>query len=185
MAMNEFRREVAIMKMRKGYTLWAALALFALGAAGTSQQTTGTVQGTPLKIAGEITSLSMTAPGPPSMTVKNAEGVEYLVHFGPLQMLQNQGFDPKVGDAITVSGFVCCEVENKQMIHSNEITLGGKTYSTPMTREQMMRMGSGMRPMSNMPCEPGNCPNCPYPMQGQGGMRHEMHHPAMHHSMHR
>jgi hypothetical protein len=126
-----------------------------------------------MKIAGEITSLSMTAvPGPPFLTVKDSEGKEYVVHFGPLQMLQRQGFSPKVGDTITVSGFVCCELENKPMIHSNEITLGGKTYRMPMTPGQMMRMRPGMRPGPSMP---GGAPNCPYPMHQ--GMRHPMHHP--------
>lgn len=171
------------MKVTKKHTLWALLALTAWVAAGAGQQTSGPEQGTPLKIEGEITSLSMTAPGPPSLTVKNSEGVEYLVHFGPLRMLQNQGFSPKVGDAVTVSGFLCHEVENKQMVHSSEITLGGKTYTTPMTQEQMMRMGPGMRPGPNMPEGAGNCPNGPNMMHE--GMHHDMHHPEMHHPMHR
>jgi hypothetical protein len=164
------------------YTFWALLAMAVWVVAATSQQTSGPAQGPSVKIEGEITSLSMTAPGPPSLTVKNAEGVEYLVHFGPLRMLRNQGFSPKVGDSVTVNGFFCCEVEGKQMIHSSEITLGGKTYAMPMTPERMtpgrMRMPSG----SNMPCEAGNCPNCPHAMQE--GARHEMHHHQMHHSMH-
>ena len=106
-------------------------------------------------------------------------------------MLQNQGFNPKVGDAVTVNGFAC-PAGNQQMIHSNEITLAGKTYATPMTQQQMMQMQPGMGSMSNMPCEAGNCPNrpmqeggancpnCPMPQE----MHHEMHHPEMHHSMH-
>ena len=75
MAMNEFRREVAIMKISKRHTLWALLALAVWVAAGTSQQTPGPdpgmQQGTPLQIEGEITSLSMEAArGPLSMTVR-------------------------------------------------------------------------------------------------------------------
>lgn len=174
------------MKMNMGHTFLALLVLFVWVAVGTSQQATGQGQGAPMKVEGTITNLSLTAaPGPPFMTVKTAEGVEYTVHFGPLQMLKNQGFSPKVGDAVTVNGFAC-PAGNSQMIHSNEITLAGKTYATPMPQQQMMRMQPGMGSMSNMPCEPGNCPmqeggaNCPMPQ----GMHHEMHHPEMHHSTH-
>jgi len=178
------------MKISKKHTLLALLALAAWVAVGASQQASGPEQGTPLKMEGEITSLSMTAPGPPSLTVKNSEGVEYLVHFGPLRMLQSQGFNPKVGEAVTVSGFVCCEVENKQMVHSSEIILGGRTYTTPMTREHMMRMAPGACPGPNMrggaaqgaPQGAMNCPNCPNPMQG--GMHHNMHRPMHHPEMH-
>lgn len=165
------------MKMHMRHTVWALLALFVWVAVGTSQQATGQCQGAPMKVEGTITNLSLAAaPGPPFMTVKTAEGMEHTVHFGPLQILKNQGFAPKVGDAVTVNGFACPEVD-QHVIRSNEITLAGKTYATPMPQQQTT---PGMRSMSNMPCEAGNCPNCPMPQ----GMHHEMHHPEMHHPMH-
>lgn len=182
------------MKMHKKHTVWALLALLATlawVATGASQQTAGSAQGSPLQIEGQITSLSLTtASGPPSMTVKTAEGVEYVVHFGPLRMLQDVGFHPKVGDSVAVSGFACSQAGNQHMVHSNAITLGGKTYSTPMTQQEMMRMGPGMGSGSNM--------SCGGRMQGGGGMEggmqggmhrdmqhHQMHHPELQPFMHR
>jgi hypothetical protein len=53
---------------------------------------------------------------------------------------------------------------------------------TPTPPEQMREMRPGMRPMSDMPCGGGNCPNGPNPMHE--GMHQDMHNPAMHHSMH-
>ena len=154
------------MKIRSKQGVWALLALAGMAVTGWAQQTKAPEPGSELKIEGEVTSVSLTAPpGPPTLTLKATDGKEYTVHFGPLPTLQRQGFSPKVGDKITVSGTACCEMDGKTMLHSKEITLGGKTFRTPMTPQQMM--GPGMqsgccgKAGSGMPGNAGGgCPGC-------------------------
>ena len=154
------------MTIRSKQGVWALLALAGMAVTGWAQQTKAPEPGSELKIEGEVTSVSLTAtPGPPTLTLKATDGKEYTVHFGPLPTLQSQGFSPKVGDKITVSGTACCEMDGKTMIHSKEITLAGKTFRTPMTPQQMM--GPGMqsgccgKAGSGMPGNAGGgCPGC-------------------------
>jgi len=170
------------MTIRSKQGVWALLALAGMAVTGWAQQTKAPEPGSELKIEGEVTSVSLTAtPGPPTLTLKATDGKEYTVHFGPLPTLQSQGFSPKVGDKITVSGTACCEMDGKTMIHSKEITLAGKTFRTPMPPGQMMRMQPGAQAgccqqgeggscpgcAQNMPHDAGHCPHCP---------QHEMSH---------
>ena len=148
------------MTIRSKQGVWALLALAGMAVTGWAQQTKAPEPGSELKIEGEVTSVSLTAtPGPPTLTLKATDGKEYTVHFGPLPTLQSQGFSPKVGDKITVSGTACCEMDGKTMIHSKEITLAGKTFRTPMTPQQMM--GPGM--------QSGCCGQAGCCMQGDAG----------------
>ena len=157
------------MKIRSKQGVWALLALAGLAVTGWAQQTKAPEPGSELKIEGEVTSVSLTAtPGPPTLTLKATDGKEYTVHFGPLPTLQSQGFSPKVGDKITVSGTACCEMDGKTMIHSKEITLAGKTFRTPMTPQQMMGPGMQSGCCGQAGCckqsdAGGGCPGCSHP----------------------
>ena len=171
------------MKLYCKHTVWLLLAAVAWVATASAQETKATPEPEKtLKIEGEITSVFIPGtPGPPSLTVKDKDRKEYIVHFGPLAPLRGQGFNPKVGETITVSGTSCCEMDNKLMVHSKEITLAGKTFRTPMTPAQMMRMQPGAQAgccqqgeggscpgcAQNMPHDAGHCPHCP---------QHEMSH---------
>ena len=148
---------------------------------GYAQQTKSAPKhGEALKIEGSITQLQLTpAQGQPSLTVKTAADKQYTVHVGPLAELKHQGFNPKVGDKITVAGTFCCEMGQQTMVHSTEIILAGKTFKTPgaaMPGSGGPMQHPGMPGMTGMPCcaEGGagccaqgsaagsaNCPGCP------------------------
>ncbi|MBI4463675.1 MAG: hypothetical protein HY647_03125 [Acidobacteria bacterium] len=119
------------MKSPYKYAVWTFLLAFGWIASGFAQQSQPTQKpGEPLKIEGEITEVQMKpTAGPPFLVVKTTEGEQYLVPMGPMRELDRQGFSPKVGDKVTVSGQLCCVFEGRQMLHSTEIVLGGKTYS--------------------------------------------------------
>ena len=157
------------MKIRSKQGVWALLALAGMVVTGWAQQTKAPEPGSELKIEGEVTSVSLTAtPGPPTLTLKATDGKEYTVHFGPLRTLRRQGFSPKVGDKITVSGTACCEMDGKTMIHSKEIPLAGKTFRTPMTPQQMMGAGMQSGCCGQAGCckqsdAGGGCPGCSHP----------------------
>jgi len=114
--------------------IWISLLIVGWFVVSYAQETTPTPKpGETLKIQGEITKVDLQpAQGPPTIRVKTSEGKQYLVQVGPMSGMLRQGFNPKVGDQVTVAGFPCCMIEGTQMLHSTEIVLGGKTYSTPM-----------------------------------------------------
>ena len=158
------------MKLYCKHTVWLLLAAVAWVATASAQETKATPEPEKtLKIEGEITSVFIPGtPGPPRLTVKDKDGKEYIVHFGPLAPLRGQGFNPKVGETITVSGTACCEMDNKLMVHSKEITLAGKTFRTPMTPQQMMGAGMQSGCCGQAGCckqsdAGGGCPGCSHP----------------------
>lgn len=174
------------MRIHQRYTIWALVAIAAWVVTAAAQETKTTPEaGNTLKIEGTVTGVTLaTRPGPPSLTVKDKDGKEYIVHFGPLAPLRRQGFNPKVGETVTVSGLACCEMDKKLMVHSKEITVAGKTFSTPLPPEQMMQMNPGA-PMGTMGCcqqgGAAGCPGCAQMMQHGAEHCPNCPHQEMHH----
>ena len=151
-------------------------------AVGWAQQTTPSPEpGSVLKIEGEVTNVSiMPLQGPPALMLKTTDGTEYVVRFGPIRNLRREGFNPKVGDKVAVTGTICCEIDEMTVIDSSEITIAGKTFRTPLGSSgwQGPRMGPGRRGPMMGPGWQGGCmqggpaggpQGCPYYNQGAQG----------------
>lgn len=125
--------------------MWIAVAVAIWVASGWSQQTqTPPTPGNTVTIEGAITTTPTVPPqGPPSFLVKTSEGKEYLVMYGPFFAWSSEGFNPKAGDKVSVSGTIWGEMGGKPMIHSSTITLAGKTFSAP-SGPGMWGRGPGM-----------------------------------------
>ena len=126
--------------------MWIAVAVAIWVANGWSQQTqTPPTPGNTIEIEGAITTAPTVPPqGPPSFTVKTAEGKEYIVMYGSLFALSGAGFIPKAGDKVTVNGTTGGEMGGKTMLYSSTITLAGKTISAPSGPGMMGGRGPGM-----------------------------------------
>ena len=118
--------------MTKYYKLIVGIAVaVAIGLAAVWAQQTmppGHVMAPAAKIEGQIIKVQHVPAQAAStwLTVKTADGKEHIVHVsGPLDNVQPEGFNPKVGDKIAATGEIC------GMLHSNDITSAGKAYSTP------------------------------------------------------
>ena len=119
--------------MKKYYKPIVGIAVgVAIGLAAVWAQQTmppGHVMNPTAKIEGQVIKVQHVPAQAASLwvTVKTSDGKEHIVHVsGPLDKVQPQGFNPKVGDKIAATGEIC------GMLHSTEVTSAGKAYRTPL-----------------------------------------------------
>ncbi|OFW10059.1 MAG: hypothetical protein A3G20_03580 [Acidobacteria bacterium RIFCSPLOWO2_12_FULL_59_11] len=125
--------------------------------AGYAQQgAPGPQMGETVKAEGVVTAIQLKpAQGFPFLEVKASDGTQYTIQLDPTQAWEEQGFNPKVGDKITVSGPLCCVVAGKQVVYSAEIVWGGKSYQTPLGPAVPSMMGYRRQWMMGGPGVPG------------------------------